>query len=496
MFSQEEKKIIVDAINGGMSIDVISNELGISKEELQQYVDEFSKPKVSETKKMPEPKKRKKAVVKSTTDKRAKQPSIESNTNQVAKTTVAKPKSKNKSDSEPKTDKMHIIREKYNKFYLASNVEAINNLQSKAKEPTEKEIERVNSLIKKVEDLVNNISKKNFKERRECADKILKTLEDYYDIPCTLTQAERMSKLVLNRNLNDLKSFRADRIDDKVRRARIVINRKLAEIVETEAVKTDDYRDILQLEKKITYDMEKNDPSLVSVRFRVQKKSEILQRKNAYTSKFADISDEVKAITRDIIAGNVDIDDIKQRIDNESEVLLAKNPTRGYFSLNKDHYKEQIFMKIGLLLSEQANEFTIDDPDIAIDQLTKLSNNRDFCTNLRTVVNNFLDRSDFEKAKEICSKYVVSRSLDFEEPETSRYARGIKRTVIGAEIGNMVVKQIKNPMIDDNEFIELLESRIEKERVSKNLILLGKSKDGLKSINLNDVWYEEEKKHR
>ena len=44
MISQKEKEEIVQLIKNGMDMNVISFELDIPKETLQQYVEEFSKP--------------------------------------------------------------------------------------------------------------------------------------------------------------------------------------------------------------------------------------------------------------------------------------------------------------------------------------------------------------------------------------------------------------------------------------------------------------------
>lgn len=470
MLSQEEKKEIVDIINSGMSVDLISNELGISKEELQQYVNEFSKKeiqKANDSKKVDEP------VVRS---------SIERDMPRVGR---------RKKD----INKMQIIREKYKNIYCSQNNGVVNNLKIKEQEPTSQDIEFVNEMIAKIETMVEKLDNMKHKEKRECANEILQFLQLFYEAPCSLEQAERMSKLIAISDLNELKSSRLDNVDSRIRKARITVNKKLAELVESEAGKTDDCDTIRELEKKITYDMEKNDFSLSSLRLRIQSKLRVLQQQRASSNLINSISDGIKDITRALISDNADIDDIKQKIDSEVQGMLATRLSKGNFALNEDHYREQVFIKIRALLSERAEEFPIEDLSVAMDQFSKIYN-KNFSMTLRSVTENFVARGKYSEAKDFCSKYIVRPSYDDEEPETSKSAKLVKRDVIGAEIGNMVVKQINEPTISDNEFMEMLESRMQSDRVSKTSINLGKTKNGTKKITLQDVWYEDQKMRR
>lgn len=323
----------------------------------------------------------------------------------------------------------------------------------------------------------------------------MKFLKVFYDVPCSLEQAEKMSKLISGTDLNELRAGRCDNVDSRISKARVTVNRKLAELVESEAGKTDDYKTMLELEKKITYNMEKNDFSLSSLKLRMQSKLTALQQQAATLRLKNDIPDGIKDITRALISGNTDTNDIKQKINMEAQRMLASRPTKGYLALSEDHYKEQVFMKIRTLLSENAEEFPIEDLSATMERFSKVYN-KNFSMTLKCVTENFAARGKFGEAKDFCSKYIVRRSLDSEEPETSKTARLVKRNIVGAEIGNMVVRQINEPMISDDEFIQMLESRMESDRLNKMSIKLGSSRNGVKQITLQDVWYEDTRLHR
>lgn len=483
MFSDDEIKEIFDgiekAIKGGMSVDVLADKLEIPKETLQQYVDRFLKPEVSS--------------VKPVAIRQEKSSEVSSAESVVIK---QKEESKPKYTSEITTNsKMNTMRKKYRDIYLGSNSGVQNNFKIEEEEPTEQDIEFVNEIISKVETRISKLESMKHKEKRESANEILQFLQVFYDVPCSLEQAEKMSKLISSTDLNELKAGRCDNVDSRIRKARVTVNKKLAELVESEAGKTDDYETMLKLEKKITYDMEKNDFSLSSLKLRMQNKLRALQQQAATLRLKNDISDGIKDITRALISDNADIDDIKQKIDTEAQIMLANRPTKGYFALNESHYKEQVFMKIRTLLSENADEFPIEDLSVSMERFSKVYN-KNFSMTLRSVTENFVARGKYSEAKDFCSKYIVRPSIDDEEPETSKSARVVKREVLGAEIGDMVVRQINEPIVPDDEFMQMLETRMKNDRVSKSFISLGKSRNGVKQITLQDVWYEDTRLHR
>ncbi len=484
MISQKEKEEIVQLIKNGMDMNVISFELDIPKETLQQYVEEFSKPTtVKEEVKTNDENKGTKTInnIKDDTTKR----NVESVVSRPKTTVSSIPKS-----NRPKINKMEIIRKKYKEAY--NKVISLPKFESRANKYTDEDLKKADEIIKNLENKIKELKTKKFKEKRNCAAEVLDILKEFYDLPCLVEQVSKVQKLMSTQDLNSLHVASKDKIDIEIKKSRIKINRKLVDIVETEASKIDNLDDVSKLRKMITVDMERLDMSIVSVRLKLDQKINYLQQKARINSK-DDVSNEIKDIVRQIINPNMDAEQVKQKIDEEAEKLLAKSPAKGFFAMKKDNYVSQVLIKIRTALTNEANEFSINDADLVLEQLLKIDS-RNFSANFKAVIENFVARKDYKTARSICDKYIQKRSLDSIETETSAYARTVKKEIIGAEIGEIMLSQINNRMIDDEKFIEDLENRMKKNNVKPFSIKLGKNKDGTKTITLSDVWYENQQR--
>lgn len=537
MISQEEKKQIAELVKSGIGIDMVAFELEISEEEVQRYVDEISelekiekagmetkvqeiteevkiqdviednkKTEVVEDKeiqnetkisdpvkietvtKSEEPKKSVSKVKKPR--KRVAERKAEKILEVVKKPEQPRAKSVKKEDTKSYKGKMAVVRRKYQELYNGKSSRQ-NDLDIKVVEPTKEEFEKVEEIIAKLEEGTNGLEKLTAREKLLKGNNVLEVLKDFYSLPCSLEQAYRVRKLVSNRELNELKLDLHDRIDQKIDKARVIVNRKLADIIETEAAKADDYDTVFALLKKISYDMEKKDASVTSLKLRIQSKLNYLMQSRAVDRFKNDISDEVRDITRGIIEPNADVEEIETKIDKEAQRLFDSAPKKGFLAIKRESYDSQVYMKIRTLLSDRAEEFKIEDSDLVIDRLMKVCNG-DFHSSLKCIVDNFVSRKDYDGAKAICSKYIQKPNKDtFEEPEKSVMARKMKKQIVGTEIGDMVLNQINTRAVDDGMFMKLLEDRLESERANLSLISLGKTRMGTKTISLNDVWYEQ-----
>lgn len=474
MISQKEKEKLVQLIKSGMDINVISFELDISKEVLQQYVEEFSKSPTNDDKKDKTVKtdlERYENIIRSKIAKGKKNPESKPSTVKINKSEI---------------DKMAIIRKKYSEAY--NKVIALPKFESKVSKPTKEDLKKADEIIKNLEGKIKELKTKRFKEKRSCAKEILEILKEFYDLPCSVEQAVNVQKLISIQDLNSLRVDSSDKIDSSIKKSRVKINRKLVDIIETEASKVDNLEDASKLRKMINIDMERLDMSIVSVRMKLDQIITCLQQKARSNSK-EDISNEIKDIVNQIINPDMDVEQVKQRISEEAEKLSSKSPAKGLLAMRKDNYLSQVFMKIRNALTDKADEFPINDADLVLEQLLKIDN-RNFSANFKAVIENFTARKDYKTARSICDKYIQKRNLDLRESETSAYARTVKKEIIGAEIGEIVLSQINNRMINDEKFIEDLENRMKKDNVKPFSIKLGKNKDGTKTITLSDVWYE------
>lgn len=456
MISPKDREQIFELVEGGFDTELIAFELGISAEELQKILDEEG-----------------------SRINRLKQEEAER---------LKRQQEELKSEQSQKTNsKMAKIRKNYYKLYYKRS----NNIKgktSKSQELTEEKLQLLNDTICSIREKTNNLPEIR-KDRRRVAIAILGDFKGIQSLPFPLKQAEELYKLVSVEALKKLDYSYSDRIDKNMRIMKGNIAKKLAEEIEVASSNTNDYEAIKELSRKITPEMEKENSLYVSsAKIRIKDRlNHFLQQSATYRLR-NDVSDNVKFILKRFVHGDIDISEINQVIDKDAERRMKSAPN-GMFALTKQQQRSQVIMQVRTLLLEKGDEYPIYDPKLTIDTLCELSG--DSLMAVRTAVTNLITRKKFDEARQLCSEYIQSKRHDLKESELSLYARGLKKEVGYSEIGDMIVSKIKDNSSEevDKAFMEMLEARLKKENINLSRIKLGKSKDGLNDITLQNVWY-------
>lgn len=142
---------------------------------------------------------------------------------------------------------------------------------------------------------------------------------------------------------------------------------------------------------------------------------------------------------------------------------------------------------------EKSEQYHIENPETTVMQIQELCGG-ELEQAIRTVVKNLTGIKDFERAKKICDKF----SGEDKESQIATYMRRLKKEIRNDEISDIVLKGINmnGTEEEDRAYFELIEKGLKMGNVKLNVVSLGKSQDGLRSITLADIWTDENQKEK
>ena len=184
----------------------------------------------------------------------------------------------------------------------------------------------------------------------------------------------------------------------------------------------------------------------------------------------------------------MDVQNANEIINNEAKKRVESKP-KTRFSLTEEQERRQILIQIRTVLSDRAEQYRIENPEVAIMQIQKLCGG-ELEQSIRVVVKNLIGQKEFERAKQICNKYALD-----EEKVTPVFITRLKKEIRNKEISDTVLRGIAaNGSLEEGiAFYNLIENGLKAGNVKTETISLGKSQDGLRTITLADVWLERER---
>ena len=172
--------------------------------------------------------------------------------------------------------KMQQMRERYKKLYVKRTQES----SVVPKELSEKEIEEIDLSIIKIRNIIKEMKNASKSERRKKANDILAEIKKIQDYQLTIEQAEQLNALFNAEELQRLKLSETDRVDFHINKYKKSTVRKLAEAVDIAQGQTEDIEELKKLERKITSNMERENPILLgAVKSRIYNKILKIQQK-------------------------------------------------------------------------------------------------------------------------------------------------------------------------------------------------------------------------
>lgn len=463
-----EKEEILELINAGFAPELIELEFNVPLEKINKYISQEEKRKAAEA-------------------ENQKAAQLKKQHDDKKRSTANTPKKQR--------NVLDILRQNYRRVMSNQALEISPTAEiSTYKKPTEAEQDRVNQAIAKLQDQATAISKMSSSEKREKRTTLINMLNELKSInslPKTIEQLKELQKIFDSRNLENLSTSHDDKINLKLSKTRKSIIEELATVIEQMASQTSDFEELLNLSKQLpTSGLNFSNFHAGSIKNRLDNRISQLRNAQIMYNIRNNVSPEVESILKSIADNTFDLNTARETISKEAQKRVDSAP-KTKFALTKERQEKQVEIQIRTIIAEQGKKYPISDPEATINNLMLLFAEKNMENSFAKVVENLTSQEKYEEAKELCKKYISRPSFDEAEAPMSKRARQAYKEVVLVQIGNMITEQIKKPSNpeEDKVFMELLEQRIQKERLSLNQIVIGITASGNKKITLNDIWY-------
>lgn len=383
--------------------------------------------------------------------------------------------------------RLEKMRQKYKQLFFKSNKVEI----ELPKQLSQQEIKLIENVIKTVGEKIKEIQLLPNREKTKVVDDIVLELKKIEKYQLPIMQAEELYKLINSEEFRKINIREITKVDSPMNRKRREIAEQLGNAIEFKQYEIEDIEELKVLERKITTEMLRENPVLMTTKNKLSNKISTIKQKKTMDRIRVDIPTNIESIITDLVNGNIDIKEANKIINEEARRRVESKP-KTRFSLTEEQEKKQILIQIRTAIIEKADKYKIKNPEMVILKLEELSDGE---TNLalRTVIKNLIEREEFEEAKRFCDKYYKEAKEKYKENEFTKYIRGLRNEIRNAEIGNIVLTAInmKGTIEEERMYFELIDKGLKMGNVKLGAISLGKSKDGLKNITLADIWEPE-----
>lgn len=387
--------------------------------------------------------------------------------------------------------KMNKIRVKYfNQYYSYDS----NDGNVASMEPTpqeEKNVQEVIDYLKREQENIENMSDFN---RKAILNVMLKELKILDTTNSTLEQTEEIKKMIDRDEFKNISKKRGEKGVREFYLRKRRVEKRYSQLIEEKAKKTTDIKKLIELKKKITPEMARENLLISNIKGRIENKITTINSKVMQYEMRNNVSPEIRGIVIDIAEGTINMQEAQQTILKEAHkrVEEAKKATNGRVALSEQQYERQIAIQIRTLLSEQGNDYRIKDVKNSMQVLSKFPEKIPSSQAFRVVVDNLASQEKFKQAIDLCNSNISRMTFEGGETLISQAARSKKREIALRQIGSMIKEKIENKVSDEDDqmFMSLLERRLENEKIRLDAIQIGKDSSQTKSIRLSDIWYE------
>lgn len=456
MLNKKEVEEIKKLIQGGFDLELISFELDIPIEEVKQCKLDIENSKKNSTNK----------------------------TIYSAKDII----NKKNNNAHSKISKM---RDRYRQLYFISNKDEV--IRPKSLSPQEMKL--IRTVLSTIQEAIEKMKTVPKNEKRKIASSILSELKKIEQYQLPVAEAEQLYWLMCSNELQGLCINVTDKIDSHMKKQKSRSINQLAKAVEYKQYDVDDIEELQTLDRKLTRTMVSENPILVgAIKAKILSKITAVQQQQVIDRIRNDIPTSIISVISDLASGNIDMQKANAIIDEEARKRVETKP-KNRFSLTEEQERKQILIQIRTAITEKTDKiFHIQDPEKAVLQIQELCGG-ELGQSIRAVVKNLTARRDFETAKSICDKFLRQSKDEHRENENTKYMRGLRNEIRNAEISDIVMKAINmNGTTEERAYFELIEKGLEMGNIKLSAISLGKSKDGVKSITLADIWTDENEK--
>ena len=462
MMSNDQKEEMKKLIKSGFDIELISFEFEISIEELEQL----------------------KREIDNSIERKVNNKTDYKEEKAVSKIQNVKKVINNIRDhTRSSYSKLCKMRENYRALYYG--IREAQDLQFT--EATPQEREKINSLISEMQENIRKMQGATRKEKKDILKNIFDLIGKINNYALTMEQSEKIISLLESNEIDSIKFNTEDKLGFKLQNIKKTIVRKYTAAIDVEINETENIDQLKILQKKITLEMVMKDRVFYGgISRKIHDKILKIQQQQAIDRIKNDVSINIQRIVSNLANGTLDIEEANEVIKEEAKRRVNSKP-KTRFSLNEEQEKAQILMQIRVLIAERSDQYIITDPETTTMQMGQLLGQDSFNA-LTSVIENLINSRKFDDARNLYKNF-SSRN------EFSASDNQLLKRIRNAEISDMILKLI-NMNAEANkeaEYFIKIEEGLKRSNIKLESISLGKSKDGLRTINLVDVWPDQDK---
>lgn len=380
-----------------------------------------------------------------------------------------------------KRSPLSIVRKEYEAKYEGRTHKDTSQKAKQNIEEVDNYIDRIELMLKKIEEMYSN-----GKDVRQYLYQIRDRLKMGNNYSFTLEQALRLRNLLDYNFFNDIAS-KDDFYRSTINSMRYKADKKLEISARAELSEIND----IGLLERLRDSFPKDDSKLLGrsegIRTSIEKRISSLQREETAKKDDMQISKEMQFILRGISTGKLDVSMAKKLIE---ELATRKcNKATGRFALTQQDQERRIVTMIRQILINQFDRYPIKDMAYAMACLENLSNG-ETTINLNAVIENSLGGKRYEEAKRFCDGYIKG----IEDINIRKTIYTLKRKITTHEIGNLVYTALASEFTEEQErgIWSTLKNKIRQGNLALSSIIIGRSKDGKRTITMQDIWPEKE----
>ena len=379
-------------------------------------------------------------------------------------------------------NRMSKIRERYNKIFYSSSESSSRKIIPENSEEDNKIIQKV---IEEVKKEIENAKTCKVSELPYKIKNIYLELKKIQSLNLSVDQGKELSDLLVQEEVKlKVVAVKETYIRYGFNQSKKMIFSKFVAAVANEAHNTDDLEKLKKLNKLISSELERDDTLAFSpVKRILYDKINKIVRENAINNINLNISPDMSKLISDLCSGTVKLSDAKEVIAKEAEKIKTNQ------FIKENQKEEQIGIRIRNIIKQSSLQCEIVNGEKTVQLLQEVTK----CTSevaLDCVVSNYIKLKKYDDALAVCDKFSPKegKSNFIELKSLDR----IKRKVIVAQIGDIILKGIKTQGTpeEENAYIQMIENNLRRTSINLSSIDLGKSQDGKRRITLADIWEE------
>ena len=384
-------------------------------------------------------------------------------------------------------DKIEMLRRNYERIYNGLDANA-----GKRELPVEiPDNPAVELAIKRMESVIEGI-----RDRKERLKRVLGEINSIMNEQMSLEQANRIVSILMDRQNLPVPQG----VNDKTQRYlystyRSKIVKKLVDGVKTRAALTDDIEELKSLSRILSADIERVDYTVVSsIRANIQSKITRIQTEKRNYEMEHEFPKNIISIIENLVSKDINEEALGSAIDSEVQRRISTSTIKFSDANTPERQRVQVYYRVIKALAVLANEYPIQSADRVMSVLEKMFH-MGFDSNFRAVINNYIERNEMVAARYLCDRFNGIYGADTSCSNSIQKVRG---DILRAEIGQIILRGIQANASEKakKDFIDVFERRMKEHRYSYSLIPLGRTKDGMKKITLQDIWGEDREQRR